>query len=141
MSLIRISPFVSRFVCCLLLSTLVSCGDSGPVRHGLSGSITYRGKNVPAGTIRFEPIGKIINQTTIADADITDGKYATLEDRGITGGKHKVYILGYNGIPVAGSGPNGSAVFHSYVVEMDLPSEPSEIDIVVPDSVKPIVKF
>jgi len=120
---------------------VVSCGKAGLPRYELSGTVTYQGKPVPAGNIRFEPVGTTLNNSTIGDADIIDGKYSTLLDRGIIGGMHRVFVYGFNGIPEPGSGPEGAAIFGSHIVEMDLPEEASKIDIKVPDSVRPLRPF
>jgi len=126
---------------CLFLVMVASCGKSGPPRFELSGTITYQDKQVPAGSIRFEPLGPIVNGTTIADADIKDGKYSTRLDRGIVGGPHRMYVYGFNGIPEPGSGPEGASVFEGYIAEIDLPEATSTFNIIVPDSVRPLRPF
>ena len=132
----------SVWVCCvILLLTVVSCGKSGPPRYELSGTITFHGKPVPAGEIRFEPIGSVVNITTIGEAEIKDGKYSTILNKGIIGGRQKVYVSGYNGIPEPGSGPRGASIFDVYIMEIKLPEEPSTFDVVVPDGVRALRKF
>lgn len=129
----------SVMVSCACLSlTVASCGKSGPPRYELSGLITYRGKPVPAGTIRFEPIGSVVNPSTIGEAEIKDGKYATLPAKGIIGGRQIVFVAGYNGRPEPGSGPMGASVFAMHTLEIDLPEESSTLDIIVPDGIPAI---
>ncbi len=135
------SRLISMAVCCLVLATLVSCGDSGPARYELSGTITYKGKPVPAGYLRYEPLETPVNKSTVGEADIKDGKYATLLNKGSTGGKHLIFIYGFNGIPEPGSGPAGAAIFDSYATEAELPKESSTLDIEVPDKVRQLRKF
>ena len=132
---------ISMAAACLVLSTLVSCGDTGPPRFELSGTITYKGKPVPAGYIRYEPLDTVVNKSTVGNADIKDGKYSTLRDQGSTGGRHRVFVYGFNGIPEPGSGPAGAAIFNSYAVEAELPLETSTLDIEVPEKVRQLRKF
>jgi len=137
----RFSAFCRFVAYGLLLAMVVSCGKAGVPRYELSGTVTYQGKPVPAGSIRFEPVGTTLNNSTIGDADIKDGKYSTLLDRGIIGGRQRVFVYGFNGIPEPGSGPEGAAIFGSHIVEIDLPDEASKLDIQVPDSVRPLRPF
>lgn len=126
---------------CLVLMTATSCGTSGPARYQLTGAITYQGKPVPAGTMRFEPVGSVVNKDSVSEAEIKDGEYATLPGRGVVGGPHRMYVFGFNGIPEPGSGPMGASIFEGYVTEIDLPEEASAIDIVVPDTVRALQPF
>ena len=123
--------------CCyvVLFLAVQGCGEKGPARYELSGKITYRGNPVPAGTITFEPKEMVVNSTTIGEAEIKDGQYRTLPDKGVVGGPQKVFVSGYNGIPEPGSGPLGASVFATYATEIELPREPSTHDIEVPAAV------
>ena len=70
----------------MLFLIVPGCGEKGPDRFELSGKVTYRGKPVPAGTITFEPTDRVVNATTIGEAEIKDGQYKTLPDKGVVGG-------------------------------------------------------
>ncbi len=119
----------------VLFLTVQGCGEKGPARYELSGTITYRGNPVPAGTITFEPKDIVVNSTTIGEAEIKDGQYRTLPDKGVVGGAHRVFVSGYNGIPEPGSGPLGASIFATYTTEIKLPREPSTHDFKVPANV------
>jgi hypothetical protein len=60
------------------------CGDRGPERVVVSGAVTYNGKPIPAGDIRFVPVGT--SGAPMTGAEIKDGKYTA---------------DGYGGVPVA----------------------------------------
>jgi hypothetical protein len=95
--------------------------------------VTYDGIAIPAGIITFEPVGINVNATTIGEAEIKDGQYRTLPDKGIVGGPHTVFIAGYNGIREPGSGPYGASLFAPvYKTTVELPREPSTFDFDVP---------
>jgi len=53
------------------------CGPSGPPRYQLEGSVTFNGKPVPSGLIRFEADTTRGNSGPVGYAAIKDGRYAT----------------------------------------------------------------
>lgn len=127
-------PIAPRVICILTIAlTLAGCGDSGPERFELSGQATYDGKPIPAGVITFEPEGTTLNASTIGEAEIKDGRYKTLPTKGIVGGRHTVFVAGYNGIPEPGSGPYGASLFAPvYKTSEQFPLEASTFDFEVP---------
>ncbi|MEI7782030.1 MAG: hypothetical protein WCJ18_08925 [Planctomycetota bacterium] len=53
------------------------CGPRGPARHQLEGQVTFRGKPVPSGLIRFEPDASKGNRGPVGYAAIVNGRYTT----------------------------------------------------------------
>jgi hypothetical protein len=71
------------------------CGDSGPKRHGVSGTVTYKGQPIKSGLISFIPEG---SEASAGGASITDGKYDIPDKAGLPAGKYEVSI----NVPTAG---------------------------------------
>lgn len=68
-------------------------GDRGPQRAVVSGTVSYNGKPVPEGMIRFMPDAD--SQTPIAGAPIADGKYHVDMHGGVPVGAQRVSIEAY----------------------------------------------
>lgn len=115
------------FSSCLLLGGCYS-GDS--FVH-LTGTVTYNGKPVPAGTLTFSPDTSQGNSGHGSMAVIRDGKYSTRESLGLVGGPHVVRIEGFDGIP-NGDNLDGRALFRPYEKPFDLPKESGQFDFAVP---------
>ncbi|MCA9090307.1 MAG: hypothetical protein KDA90_16930 [Planctomycetaceae bacterium] len=81
---------------CLLPVLSQGCGrgESGPQRYSLSGTVTYQGQPVPAGTILFQPDASAGNIGPGSLATIEDGKYQLSRSQGVVGG---AYILELSG--------------------------------------------
>ena len=60
----------------------------------MSGVVTYKGKPVEKGQIRFIPIGAPGGPVTVDP--IEQGKYTTKNTAGVPVGTHRVEILGYD---------------------------------------------
>ena len=73
----------------VLLVPLVGCGDSGPARYGVFGTVTFNGKPVEAGSITFLSAN---SKSPVAGSPITDGKYEVPEDAGLLAGDYLVSI-------------------------------------------------
>ncbi len=58
---------------------VVGCGPKGPSRYDVEGMVTFDGKPVPSGTIRFEPDATKGNSGPVGYAAIIDGRYSTAE--------------------------------------------------------------
>lgn len=63
------------------------CGKPAVPRYGLSGTLLYEGKPVPAGWIIFLP-----EQGPGATAGVVDGRFATRAGWGTIGGRHRLEI-------------------------------------------------
>ena len=73
----------------LIAALLSGCGSGGSP-SGVTGNITYEGKSITTGSLRFEPVGK--SDGPGGRATITDGKYAIPLDQGMQAGKYRVAI-------------------------------------------------
>jgi len=108
------------------------CGERGPARYQLSGTVTFAGQPIKAGMIVFEP-----NAGTTGpgeSARIVDGRYQT--PKGLVPGVMKATIQGCDGIPyeVPGEGinPNGKELFAPYATTVTMPAEDFEQSFDVP---------
>ncbi|MBU4273365.1 MAG: hypothetical protein KKA28_16015 [Planctomycetes bacterium] len=72
-------------------------GDSGPPRAVVSGTITYQGKPVETGEIRFIPTKG--SKGPMSFAPIIDGKYRVAVRGGAVVGAARVEIFGYRPDP------------------------------------------
>ena len=87
--------FQQRWTCLfVLLACLVGCGEPKLVRYPISGKVTYQGKPVPAGEIKFVPDNERSNFGPATYMMIVDGDYASMEGYGILGGAYIIEITG-----------------------------------------------
>ena len=91
----------------LALAVLVAagCGDSGPKRYPISGTITLKGSPIEEGIIYFEPMDK---GPTMDGATIKNSKYSIPKDKGMAAGRYRVSIYagdGSSGQGMAGMDP------------------------------------
>lgn len=116
-----------------LLSIVVAgCGKRAPTLYHVSGTVTFAGKPVPAGSILFEPDTTKGNSGPAGYAKIKNGKYDTRnEGRGVVGGPHIVRITGLNGVPDEYL-PEGTPLFPEYTKPVDLPKKDCAQDFDVP---------
>lgn len=82
------------------------CGDEGPARQPVSGTITLDGKPLASGSITFAPL----EGTTAATAEVRDGTYGVGQSEGLAPGRYQVEISAVE--------PTGKRIEHP-----DLPSE------------------
>ena len=114
------------FIAVVSTTLLFGCGQSGPPRFEVSGTITVDGIPVPSGTIGFLPDGV---DGPAAGGQITDGSYKIKASQGPTKGPHKVEIRGFreSGKPVAtgigGTTVGPSAVANTEKIEMYVPDK------------------
>jgi hypothetical protein len=108
------------------------CGERGPVRYKLSGTVTYAGQPIKVGMIVFEPAAG--NTGPGESAKIVDGRYET--PKGLVPGVMKATIQGCDGIPyeVPGEGinANGKELFAPYATTVDMPAADLEKSFDVP---------
>ena len=128
-------PYKSWF--CLFLAASVcfvaGCGQSGPRRYNVEGTVTLGGKPVPAGEVRFEPDTKKGNHGPQSRAKIQNGKYRTPRGKGPVSGPAIVRINCYDG-NIGPESPMGINMAKPYVTNVDLPQENSAQDFEVPAS-------
>jgi hypothetical protein len=111
---------------------LAGCGESGPKLYPIEGQVTYVGKPVPSGTIRFEPAGDKRDPRASPETLIREGRYTLSRDKGIAGGRYTVYILAGDG-KSQGEMPYGNTLFPPYyVTQVDLPQEGGTHDFHIP---------
>ncbi len=125
-------------LCCLGLVVLVGCGKGGDVaRYDVSGTVTYDGNPLPAGTILFQPAPG--NTGPGGTARIESGKYNTATGgKSPTGGPHIAVITGFDGkTDLAKEMPDGAILFSDYREDVDLPKEATTKDFNVPAKGKP----
>ncbi|ASV73943.1 hypothetical protein THTE_1341 [Thermogutta terrifontis] len=118
---------------CLVL--FQGCGKNDPRKNRISGTITYRGQPVPAGSITFIPDASKGNSGPAVTIQFENGRYdSRTSGVGHIGGPHKVRITGLTG---KDSGdeffPQGTLLFPDYETSADLPTGPSEQNFVIPD--------
>lgn len=129
---------VALVASCVALLAVVGCGGGSDVtRYDVSGTVTFDGAPVPAGTITFLPASG--NTGPGGSATIKDGKYDTAAGgKGPTGGPHTVVITGFDGKSDPGNElPYGKPLFTEYKTEADLPKQKATQDFNVPASAKP----
>lgn len=68
--------------------TAAGCGDPGPTRGGVVGTVSLGGQGITEGVIRFFPLGDGIG----GDGPITDGRYVIPAERGLSRGTYRVEI-------------------------------------------------
>lgn len=86
---------VAGLVACGFALAVVGCGGDGlPKRYSVSGTITYKGANVPKGTISFVPEDQTNGRA--AESSIVDGRYTlstTGNEDGALPGSYMVRIV------------------------------------------------
>ena len=114
----------------------LGCGESGPRRSPVSGTVKFGGKPIPKGAIFFDPDLKKKNDGPAGFAYIKDGVYDTRDNgKGVIAGPHVVRIQGFDGRP-GRELPMGSPMFPQYQTTADLPGEATTRDFDVPASAK-----
>lgn len=120
--------FVFIAACC------VGCEHKAE-RYDLAGTVTFRGRPVPAGYMVINPDVSAGNHGPGTTATIVGGHYKTLPGRGTIGGPHVVTVFGFDGHEYAMSGGMtnslGKPLCKSDVLA-DLPRENGTCEIVVP---------
>ena len=116
----------------MILVLFAGCRESGPRAYHVSGSVTFEGQPVPAGTVLFQPDESKGCSGPAGLATIHEGKYDTAGPggKGVVGGAHLVRIIGLDGKP-AEMAPDGVPLFPDYTTTVDLPMEDSEHDFAV----------
>jgi hypothetical protein len=119
-----------------LLTSLNGCGRDGPVRQVITGNVTWKGQPIPTGALLFDPDVSKGNQGPQGFTLITDGKYDTrsANSKGCVAGPHIVTISGYDGKDIRQFHRYGDPLFAPHKMEIDIPAEGGQIDLVVPDS-------
>jgi hypothetical protein len=127
---------VVHTACWVMLTCVVAvgCGKGGPRRYDLSGTVTFQGAPLPAGTISFDGEG---NSMGGGYASIDNGRFDTAQTgRGHFGGVHEVTIVGTDGKRVNPDDPDSGmrSLFPPHVMKADLPKRSGTMDFEVPSS-------
>ncbi|MEQ1828342.1 MAG: hypothetical protein ABL921_20445 [Pirellula sp.] len=108
---------------------LFGCGQDGPVRYSLSGTVSMPdGKPVPAGDVSLEPDGSAGNKGPATMVQIKDGKFSAPRDQGIVGGKYVVTISPFDGIAFGESLQGKPLTKTLHVEKVDFPTKNSTYD-------------
>lgn len=86
------TPSWSLFFVCLA-AAIAGCGQreySGAQRFPLSGTVTFNGEAVDAGSISFLPLNG--GDQRVSGGPIEGGKYSVPEAQGANAGKHRIEI-------------------------------------------------
>jgi hypothetical protein len=91
---------------------------------------------VPAGFILIAPDKSKGNDGPGSNAEIKDGVFKTMSQRGPIAGPHILTVNGFDGKPKGTSGPGynpmGKPLFPSVQISVDVPKKSSTHDIVLP---------
>jgi len=136
---------LTRTALLMLLAALVTAGCGPRDRYALSGSVTFDGKPIPAGTMTFVPYGAGKPGRTAGFCEIKGGKYATQTGRSPGSGPHRVMISGCDGVPyqstmgeIVENHPMGKQLFPTHLVEIDVPEKNGTVfDFAVPGKPQP----
>lgn len=126
---------MNRGVFMLGLFLLVGCGPGKPALTEISGTVTFKGKPIPAGDVSFTPDASIAGGQ-LRMYMVKEGKFNSEDtpENGLLPGKYKVRINGYDGVQI----PmyfSGKQIFNAIEQTMDIePGGKITKDFVVPDT-------
>jgi hypothetical protein len=124
----------------LALALLVaSCGDNSVPRHPIKGQVTFQGKPVEMGTIRFTADAAVGNVAPACYAQIKDGRYETNPEESPTTGRYHIQVMGIDLAravlnPPPGTPPDLPALFLPYETTVEVPAPEGTFNIEVPKS-------
>lgn len=123
--MIRVSsPPAACWAVILGVLAFSACGPREEKLHRVSGSVTFEGKPIPKGYIRFSPS----DDGPMGFANVFDGKFDTTQGSGVRGGTYTVTVGGFDGKQVADA-PFGNGLFPEYNTQTELPAEDSTYDL------------
>jgi hypothetical protein len=115
----------AAFVAFLSVGLIGGCGKSEATRYRVSGSVTFKGKPIPVGSIQFSPDTAKGNNGPSAYTSIKDGRYDSAADgRGTVGGPQIVSVEAFDGQNVDPDVlPNGRPLVRGFRKSFDLPKD------------------
>ncbi|MCR9115569.1 MAG: hypothetical protein NXI22_01305 [bacterium] len=124
-------------VFCLAISAMafVGCRPDTPLQYQVRGVVTFEGKPVPKGFVKFLPDVAAGNRGPGGGAEIINGNYQTEYGKGVQGGAYRVAITGLTGEPVSMNGeelPDGVSLFPPYLTKVEFPNEDVEQNFEIP---------
>jgi hypothetical protein len=125
-----------RLAVLLVALSLASC-SGGTRRYEISGSVTFKGNPVAAGTVLFEPDTAKGNKGPGSLGEIVDGAYRIVAKNGVVGGHYLVRITGFDGKgDERGESQRGRQLFPEEVQKVELPPADSTHNILVSGGAK-----
>jgi len=119
----------------LIAVTLSGCNsNAGPTRYEVEGGVTLNGKPAPNGEIAFQPDTAQQNTGPGAVTTIKNGRFKTLEGKGVSVGPHKVRIIAYDGIANSESANGNVLTAKPYETTVNIPADNSVHNFDVPAS-------
>jgi len=114
-----------------VMTFLSGCGESGPPRYHVSGTVTYEGKPVAVGSIVFQPDPAAGNEGPYGNATIKDGKFDThVDGEPPIGGPQIVLIEAFDGkVENPEYAPYGKSIGGGYQQPHELPKADTTLDI------------
>lgn len=103
-----------------------------PRRAVITGVVTFDGRPVPAGLIRFTPRGTNAAARAIVAGEIRDGRYAVKAGHGSVGGGYRVQVRGFSGVAKQvgpAVDPLGEPLFKEVVRTADIPCGDFTFDV------------
>ena len=119
-------------VVALILIAVIGCGPSNR-GNAVSGKVMYAGQPLAVGFVQFEPVDE--TGTSVAPctmAAVVGGRYATPRNRGVGAGPYIARVLPYDVMPGVPP-PPGAVHFFPYELRVELPDDPSVVNIDVPE--------
>lgn len=84
----RVASMLPPLVFASIPVVIVGCGESGPAKYPVTGTVKYKGEPVKMGTISFRSLDGV---HTAAGA-VVNGQYELTAESGLTPGKYMVAI-------------------------------------------------
>jgi len=126
--------FLALFFLPALALVLSSCSSKSSGRVDVWGTVKFKNQPVPAGLIVMNPDLSKGNDGPQGMAEIRDGRFDTRPlDKGAPSGPVIFMIDGFDGV-AHGDSPTGKPLFLGYKATLELPKQPSEQNIDIPDS-------
>ncbi len=132
----RCRGVIASALACWLFVT-IGCGGGDPSRCDLSGSVSFQGKPVPAGSITFEPDVSQGSHGPQGFSGISNGRYDTSESgKPVPFGRVIVRVVGFDGSTAAadsdGQFSPGRPLFPTYTTHLDVSKQSATFDFEIP---------
>jgi hypothetical protein len=100
--------------------------------YPVKGTVTFKGKPIPAGVVWFDPDVMTSSTAPQGYAYIKNGEFdSSANGRGVAGGTYVVRVEGFDGQP-GNELPLGKPLFAKYEQKTDFPKAKSELALEVP---------
>jgi len=114
---------IGLLVAGLLAVSSIGCGPAAPEGNNVSGTVSFKGNPLPAGSILFSPDSSKGNSGPAVSLPIVDGQYDTKPaNKRLQVGAYRVRINGFDGNADPDSElPRGLPLFKEFNTTVDLP--------------------